>query len=149
MNMKSRILNPQMMIILNKEVIPIQREHDVVFMRNRISQYADKIQMGLVNKTKLLTAASELVRNMLTYAGGGKINCEIISVSTFQTGIRLTFTDKGPGIKDISLAMKDGYTTGKTLGLGLPGARRLVNLFEIQSEPGKGTTVVITKWKNG
>ncbi|GAC1384895.1 MAG: anti-sigma regulatory factor [Ginsengibacter sp.] len=105
--------------------------------------------MGLLNKTKLLTAASELVRNMLNYAGEGKINCEIISTSALQTGIRLSFIDKGPGIKDIGQAMKDGYTTGKTLGLGLPGAKRLVNLFEIQSVPGKGTTVVITKWKNG
>ena len=137
------------MIVLNKEMIPIQKEHDVVFMRNRITQYADKIQMGLLNKTKLLTAASELVRNMINYAGGGQILCEVISQSALQTGIRLTFTDKGPGIKDISLAMKDGYTTGKTLGLGLPGARRLVNIFDIKSQPGKGTTVVITKWKNG
>jgi len=142
-------MNQKTMIILNKEVIPIQKEHDVVFMRNRIAQYADKIQMGLLNKTKLLTAASELVRNMLNYAGGGRISCEVISMSALQTGIRLTFTDKGPGIKDIELAMKDGYTTGKTLGLGLPGARRLVNLFDIKSELGKGTTVVITKWKNG
>ena len=121
----------------------------MVYMRNRVSQYADKIQMGLVNKTKLLTAASELVRNMLNYAGKGKVLCEVISASALQNGIRLTFTDKGPGIKDIGLAMKDGYTTGKTLGLGLPGAKRLVNIFDIQSQPGKGTTVVITKWKNG
>lgn len=141
--------NPKMMIVLNKEVLLIQKEHDMVFMRNRVSQYADKIQMGLLNKTKLLTAASELVRNMLNYAGGGKINCEIVSTSALQTGIRLSFIDKGPGIRDISLAMKDGYTTGKTLGLGLPGARRLVNIFDIQSQPGKGTTVTITKWKNG
>ena len=137
------------MLILNKEIIPIEKEHDMVYMRNRVSQYADKIQMGLVNKTKLLTAASELVRNMLNYAGKGKVLCEVISASALQSGIRLTFTDKGPGIKDIGLAMKDGYTTGKTLGLGLPGAKRLVNIFEIQSQPGKGTTVVITKWKNG
>lgn len=137
------------MIILNKEIIPLQKEHDTVFVRNRISQYADKIQMGLVNKTKLLTAASELARNILSYAGAGKVICEVITLSALQTGIRLTFIDKGPGIKDIGLAMKDGYTTGKTLGLGLPGARRLVNIFDIKSEPGKGTTVTITKWKNG
>lgn len=137
------------MIVLNKEVIPLQKEHDTVFVRNRISQYADKIQMGLVNKTKLLTAASELARNILNYAGTGKVVCEVITLSALQTGIRLTFIDKGPGIKDINLAMKDGYTTGKTLGLGLPGAKRLVNIFDIKSEPGKGTTVTITKWKNG
>jgi len=137
------------MIVLSKEIILIEREHDAVFMRNRVSQYADKIQMGLVNKTKLLTAASELVRNILNYAGKGKVTCEIISSSVLQNGIRLTFTDSGPGIADIHLAMKDGYTTGRTLGLGLPGAKRLVNIFDIKSKPGEGTTVVITKWKNG
>ncbi len=137
------------MITLNKELIAIQRENDVVFLRNRVSQYADKIQMGLVNKTKLLTAASELVRNMLNYAGGGKVNCEIVSESALKTGIRLTFSDKGPGIKNIEDAMKDGFTTGRTLGLGLPGAKRLVSLFDIKSQVGKGTTVVIVKWKNG
>ena len=137
------------MITLNKELIAIQRENDVVFLRNRVSQYADKIQMGLVNKTKLLTAASELVRNMLNYAGGGKVNCEIVSESALKTGIRLTFSDKGPGIKNIEDAMKDGFTTGRTLGLVLPGAKRLVSLFDIKSQVGKGTTVVIVKWKNG
>jgi serine/threonine-protein kinase RsbT len=137
------------MIVLNKEIIAIQRENDVVFLRNRVSQYADRINMGLVNKTKLLTAASELVRNMLTYAGSGKVICEIVSASALQTGIRLTFIDKGPGIKDISLAMKDGFTTGKSLGLGLPGTKRLVNSFDIKSQVGKGTTITILKWKNG
>ncbi|MES2431439.1 MAG: anti-sigma regulatory factor [Bacteroidota bacterium] len=137
------------MVVLNKEIINIEREQDVVFFRNRVNDYADKIKMGLVNKTKLLTAASELVRNMLNYAKGGKVQCEIISVSTLQTGIRLIFIDRGPGIDDISKAMQDGYTTGKTLGLGLPGARRLVNIFDIKSQPGVGTTVTITKWKNG
>ncbi|MFT3680445.1 MAG: anti-sigma regulatory factor [Ferruginibacter sp.] len=137
------------MIVLNKEQIPVQRENDVVFLRNRVSQYADKIQMGLVNKTKLLTAASELVRNMLNYAGGGKVLCEIVSESALKTGIRLTFSDKGPGIANVNDAMKDGFTTGKTLGLGLPGAKRLVNFFDIKSQLGKGTTVIILKWKNG
>ena len=142
-------MQTQKLIVLNNEVITILKEHDVVFMRSRVSQYADKIQMGLVNKTKLLTAASELVRNMISYAGQGKVLCEIVSSTGLQKGIRLTFTDRGPGIKDISLAMKDGYTTGKALGLGLPGAKRLVSAFDIKSQPGKGTTVVIIKWKNG
>lgn len=140
---------PKPMIVLNKDTISIEREQDVVFFRNRVSEYADKIKMGLVNKTKLLTAASELVRNMLRYAGGGKVLCEIISHTTLQTGVRLTFSDKGPGIDDIDKAMKDGFSTGKSLGLGLPGAKRLVNLFDIKSQKGKGTTVTITKWKNG
>lgn len=137
------------MIVLNKEIINIQKEQDVLFFRNRVSQYADKVKMGLVNKTKLLTAGSELVRNMLIYAKGGKVHCEIISMSALQTGVRLTFTDKGPGIPDLNKAMMDGYTSGRSLGLGLPGAKRLVNIFDIKSEPGKGTTVTITKWKNG
>lgn len=136
------------MTILNKDTILVNKEPDVVFFRNRVSEYADKIKMGLVHKTKLLTAASELVRNMMRYANGGKVICEIITLSTLQTGIKLTFIDEGPGIADIEKAMKDGYSTGKSLGLGLPGAKRLVNIFDIKSQPGKGTTVTITKWKN-
>lgn len=141
--------NQRGMTIINKEVLPLLKEHDLVFIRNRVSEYADKIKMGLVNKTKLLTAASELIRNILTYAGKGQVVCEVVSQSALKTGIRLTFIDKGPGIKDISLAMKDGYTTGRTLGLGLPGAKRLVNSFDIQSAPGKGTTITIIQWTNG
>jgi len=104
--------------------------------------------MSLVNQTKLITAASELVRNMLKYANGGTVLIEVISQGR-DSGIRLVFQDKGPGIEDISLAMKDGYTTGKSLGIGLPGAKRLVNEFDIKSEVGTGTTVSIVKWKNG
>lgn len=137
------------MIILNKETIAIKTEQDAVFLRNRVTEYARKIQMGLVNQTKLLTAASEIVRNMLRYAGKGEVVCEVLSVSILQTGIRLTFIDKGPGIKDISLAMKDGFSSGKSLGIGLPGAKRLVSVFDITSQVGKGTRVTITKWKNG
>lgn len=137
------------MIILNKEIIPIKTEQDAVFLRKRVTEYATKIKMGLVNQTKLLTAASELVRNMLKYAGGGKVLCEIVSLSVLQSGIRLTFIDRGPGIKSIDDAMKDGFSTAKSLGVGLPGAKRLVNQFEIKSEPGKGTSVSILKWKNG
>ena len=137
------------MIILNKETIAIKTEQDAVFLCNRVTEYARKIQMGLVNQTKLLTAASEIVRNMLRYAGKGEVVCEVLSVSILQTGIRLTFIDKGPGIKDISLAMKDGFSSGKSLGIGLPGAKRLVSVFDITSQVGKGTRVTITKWKNG
>lgn len=139
----------QAMITLNKENIAIQKQQDVVFFRNRVNEYADKIKMGLVNKTKLLTAASELARNMLNYANGGRVVCEIVTLSALQTGVKLTFIDKGPGIPDVEKAMQDGYTTGKSLGLGLPGARRLVNLFDLKTEVGKGTTISITKWKNG
>jgi len=126
----------------------IVREQDVVPFRNRVREYATKIGMGLVNQTKLITAASELVRNMLRYAAGGDTLIEVISKGR-EAGIRLTFADKGPGIPDIDQAMKDGFTTGKSLGLGLPGTRRLVSDFDIKSKVGEGTTVVIVKWKNG
>jgi serine/threonine-protein kinase RsbT len=137
------------MIVLNKETIKIETEQDAVFLRKRVAEYAAKIRMGLVNQTKLLTAASELVRNMLRYAGKGQVLCEVISLSILQTGIRLTFIDKGPGIKNVDDAMKDGFSTGKSLGVGLPGAKRLVNEFNIKSQVGKGTSVSILKWKNG
>ena len=126
----------------------IEKEQDVVPFRNRVKEYATKIGMSLVNQTKLITAASELVRNMLKYAGGGETKIEVINQGR-DNGIRLTFSDKGPGIKDIPLAMKDGYSTGKSLGLGLPGTKRLVNEFDLKSKEGEGTTVIITKWKNG
>jgi serine/threonine-protein kinase RsbT len=137
-----------MIVVLNKDSLSIQKEQDVVPFRNRVKEYAVKIGMSLVNQTKLITAASELVRNMLKYAGGGSILIEVISKGR-ENGIRLTFVDRGPGIKDIQLAMKDGFSTAKSLGLGLPGAKRLVNEFDIKSTPGKGTTVTIIKWKNG
>jgi serine/threonine-protein kinase RsbT len=124
------------------------REQDVVPFRNRVKEYATKIGMSLVNQTKLITGASELVRNMLKYAGGGMVFIEVLSRGR-DTGIRLIFDDKGPGIPDIQQALQDGFTTGKSLGLGLPGTRRLMNEFEIVSEPGKGTRVTVIKWKNG
>ncbi len=126
----------------------IVKEQDVIPFRNRIKEYATKIGMGLVNQTKLITAASELVRNMLKYANGGKVYIEVVSKGR-ENGIRLSFEDKGPGIPDINLALKDGYSTGKSLGLGLPGTKRLVSEFNIASEVGKGTTVTVVKWKNG
>jgi serine/threonine-protein kinase RsbT len=139
---------PKMIISLSKDEMTVVKEQDVVPFRNRVREYAVRIKMGLVNQTKLITAASELVRNMLRYANGGKIRIEIVS-SGRDNGIRLTFADTGPGISNIDLAMKDGYSTGKSLGLGLPGAKRLVNEFNIQTETGKGTTVTIIKWSNG
>ncbi len=126
----------------------IEKEQDVVPFRNRVREYAVRIGMSIVNQTKLITAASELVRNMLKYANGGEVNIEVISQER-NTGIRLIFTDKGPGIADITLAMKDGYSSGKSLGIGLPGTKRLVNEFDIKSIVGEGTSVSIIKWKNG
>ena len=135
-------------IVLNKDSMAIQREQDVVPFRNRVREYAVKIGMSLVNQTKLITGASELVRNMLKYASGGNASIEVISRGR-ETGIRLVFEDQGPGIKDIGKAMQDGFTTGRSMGLGLPGTKRLMNEFEITSEFGKGTTVTVIKWKNG
>ena len=126
----------------------IQKEQDVVPFRNRVKEYAVKIGMSLVNQTKLITAACELVRNMLKYANGGTVLIEVVSKGR-ENGVRLTFQDKGPGIADIKLAMQDGYSTGKSLGLGLPGTKRLVSEFDIKSIVGQGTTVTIIKWKNG
>ena len=137
------------MIVINSETIQIRTEQDTVFLRNRVAEYAAKIKMGLVNQTKLLTASSELVRNMLRYGGGGSVLCEVVSQSVLQKGIRLTFEDNGPGIANVAEAMKDGFSTGKSLGLGLPGAKRLVNLFEISSQVGQGTKIMILKWING
>ena len=136
------------MVILNKEAMTITREVDVIPFRNRLKEYAVKVGMSLVNQTKIITAASELARNMLKYAGGGVAVIEVVSKGR-ENGIKLTFSDNGPGIPDVKLAMKDGFSTGKSLGLGLPGTKRLVSEFDIQSEVGKGTTVTVTKWKNG
>ncbi|MFD2519942.1 anti-sigma regulatory factor [Emticicia soli] len=137
-----------MIVTLSKDTINVQREQDTIFLRNRIKEWATKIGMGLVNQTKLITAASELVRNMLKYGGGGTVNIEIVTKGR-ENGVRLIFVDKGPGIHDINQAMKDGFTTGKSLGLGLPGAKRLVSEFDIQSVINEGTTISIIKWKNG
>lgn len=136
------------MVTLNKENMSITREVDVIPFRGRLKEYAVKIGMSVVNQTKLITAASELARNMLKYAQGGVVSIEVVSKGR-ENGIRLCFKDKGPGIPDIGLAMKDGYSTGKSLGLGLPGTKRLVSEFNIVSEVGVGTTVTVTKWKNG
>ncbi|MDO9377146.1 MAG: anti-sigma regulatory factor [Ferruginibacter sp.] len=135
-------------IVLSKDQMVIVKEQDVVPFRNRVKEAAVKIGMGLVNQTKLITGASELVRNMLKYGKGGVAKIEILSTSR-DRGIRLIFEDKGPGIPDIKKAMQDGFTTGRSMGLGLPGTKRLMSEFEIWSEINKGTTVTVVKWKNG
>ena len=137
-----------MILSLSKDSIDVNRDQDVVYVKNRIKETAVKIKMGLVNQTRIITAASELLRNMLRYANGGKCIIEVVS-SGRNNGVRLTFADQGPGIPDIAQAMKDGFSTGKSLGLGLPGTKRLVNEFDIKSKVGSGTTVTILKWANG
>lgn len=133
---------------LTREAMMVIRDQDVVVYKNRVKAHAEKIKMGLLNQTKLITAASEMVRNMLRYGNGGETVIEIVSRGR-DSGIRLTFKDEGPGIADIPQAMTDGFSTGKSLGLGLPGTKRLVNEFDIKSEPGVGTTVTFIKWANG
>lgn len=137
-----------MILSLSKDTIQVLKETDVVFLRNRVKEVAVRIKMGLVNQTRLLTAASELVRNMMRYANGGSCIVEVVS-SGRNNGVRLTFSDSGPGIPDIAAAMRDGFSTGRSLGLGLPGTKRLVNEFDIKSKVGEGTVVTIIKWANG
>jgi serine/threonine-protein kinase RsbT len=117
----------------------------MVIVRRRVREIANQIGLSLVDQTKIVTAASELARNTLIYGGGGTMQLE--SLNGPRTGVRLIFLDTGPGIADIPLALRDGYTTGSGLGLGLGGAKRLVNEFEIQSKVGEGTRVAVTRWK--
>lgn len=124
----------------------IEFELDIVRIRQIVKQYAKQINLGIVDQTRITTAVSELFRNMLDYAGGGKVILHKGFINKRNT-IVVTCIDYGPGINDLELAMSDGYTTGQGMGLGLPGAKRLVDRFEIESEKGKGTTVRVMKWK--
>lgn len=128
------------------EALALRSSQDIVLIRRAVRAWAVQLGFGLVEQTKLVTAASELARNTVDYGGGGTLRMETLREHG-RTGLRLVFEDKGPGIKDVQLAMKDGYTTGGGLGLGLGGARRLSNEFEIASRPGEGTRVSITRWK--
>ena len=134
------------MAVLKTETLSLRSTDDVVHVRQVARQWAVQMGLGLVDQTKLVTAASELARNTVTYGGGGEVILEALNDSN-RRGVRLTFTDQGPGIPDIALALKDGYTTGAGMGLGLGGAKRLVNEFDIVSHVGEGTRVCITKWK--
>jgi serine/threonine-protein kinase RsbT len=124
----------------------IQSGEDVVRVRQEVRRFAIEAGLGLVDQTKIVTAASELARNTLDYGKGGHAVMEIVQ-SGPRRGVRVLFEDQGPGIADIELALKDGYTSGKGMGLGLGGARRLCNEFAIESAPGKGTRVTIARWK--
>lgn len=130
------------------DTIAIASEKDVGQLLGFVRLQAGLLGMTLLNQTKLITAASELARNMLTYAGGGEVSIGVVSRDK-KSGIQLIFTDKGPGIADLALAMKDGYTSGSGLGMGLPGAKRLASEFTITTVVGQGTTVTIIKWTNG
>lgn len=127
------------------EEATIAGEPDVVHVRQLVRARAAELKFSIVDQTKIVTAASELARNALIYAGGGVARIETVERER-RRGLRVTFEDRGPGIPDIATAMRDGYTTGNGLGLGLGGAKRLVNEFEIESTPGVGTRIVVTRW---
>lgn len=128
------------------ETLQIRASDDVVQVRQRVRARALDVGLGLVDQTKIVTAASELARNTLDYGGGGTVAIETLIDGT-RKGVRLTFEDHGPGIADLQLALKDGYTTGNGLGLGLSGAKRLSNEFRIDSTVGVGTRIMIARWK--
>jgi serine/threonine-protein kinase RsbT len=135
------------MVILKDETAPIRASDDVVKVRRIVRDWAVSLGFSLVDQTKMVTAASELARNVIDYGGGGDFRIEALNNDS-RRGLRLTFSDEGPGIVDMEQAMKDGFTTGAGLGLGLGGAKRLVNEFLIDSKPGRGTTVIVVRWKN-
>jgi len=128
------------------ETFEIHSSEDVVIVRQAVRRHAVQLGFNLVDQTKIVTAASELARNTLLHGGGGRVSIEVL-LDTRGTGLKLTFIDEGPGIPDIALAMKDGYTSKNGMGLGLGGAKRLSNEFEIDSTPGQGSRVAIVRWK--
>lgn len=128
------------------ETLPLTTSEHVVVVRQAVRKRAVELGFSLVDQTKIVTAASELGRNTIQHGGGGHATIEVV-VDGMRRGVRLVFEDSGPGIADLSLAMKDGYSTGGGLGLGLSGAKRLSSEFSVTSTPGTGTRVVITRWK--
>jgi serine/threonine-protein kinase RsbT len=129
-----------------RETLPLKTSNDVVLGRQKVRQWATELRFTLVDQTKLVTAASELARNTLDHGRGGSMTIEQVGVGG-RVGLRLIFEDQGPGIPDIEMALKDGFTTGHGMGLGLGGSKRLVNEFSIDSAPGKGTRITVVRWK--
>jgi serine/threonine-protein kinase RsbT len=128
------------------ETAQIRSQEDIVLVRQLVRKWAVEASFGLVDQTKIVTAASELARNTYSYGGGGTVTLEELHDGA-RRGLRLTFEDEGPGIPDVELALRDGYTTGKGMGLGLGGTRRLVHEFDIVTRPGEGTRVTIARWR--
>jgi serine/threonine-protein kinase RsbT len=126
--------------------MPIRSAQDLVLVRQAVRTWSAELKFSLVEQTKMVTAASELARNTLDYGKGGQVTLQILQ-DGIRKGLRLSFEDQGPGIPDIELALRDGYTSGGGMGLGLGGARRLVNEFDIVSKVGEGTRVTVTRWK--
>lgn len=134
------------MTTLKSESVAVVGPADVVSLRQKVRAWTTELKFSLVDQTKMITASSELARNTLDHGGGGKCLMEIISNGS-RTGLKLTFEDHGPGIPDMDLALKDGYSTGGGMGLGLSGSKRLVNEFQIASKVGEGTRVCVVRWK--
>ncbi|HVI37232.1 MAG TPA: anti-sigma regulatory factor [Gaiellales bacterium] len=132
--------------VAKAEALPLRAETDVVMVRHAVRTWAVQQGFTLVDQTKMVTAASEIARNTVVHGRGGSVQLEALADGV-RKGLRLTFEDHGPGIADIELALRDGYTTGNGLGMGLGGARRLVNEFQIESRPGEGTKITLTRWK--
>jgi len=129
-----------------QETVPIANSSDVVLARQKVRQWAIEMKFTLVDQTKLVTAASELARNALEHGKGGQMVIEQVE-NSIKSGLKLVFEDRGPGISDVNAALRDGFTTGGGMGLGLGGSKRLVNDFQIETEPGKGTRVTVVRWK--
>lgn len=136
-----------MAVVLKDETASINSSSDIVRVRQLVRDWAISMGFSLVEQTKIVTAASELARNALDYGGGGQVRLEVLQ-NELRRGLKVTFVDEGPGIPDLEQALKDGFSTGTGMGLGLSGAKRLVNEFEIDSVPGRGTKVSITRWRN-
>jgi serine/threonine-protein kinase RsbT len=134
------------MAVLRRDAVSLRSSEDVVRLRETVRRWAVELGFGLVDQTKIVTAASELGRNTVVHGGGGEARLEALNDGS-RRGLRLSFEDKGPGIPDVETAMRDGYTTGGGLGLGLGGARRLMTDFDIRSAPGEGTRVSVTRWR--
>ena len=132
--------------MIRSETLSLRATEEIVAARQKVRQWAVDLGFSLVDQTKIVTAASELARNTVIHGGGGEVTLDTLEESG-RRGLRLVFSDQGPGIPDIAQALRDGFTTGGGLGLGLGGARRLVNEFEIRSTPGQGTQVTATRWK--
>ena len=128
------------------ETVPIKNDSDVVLVRQRVRSWTTEMKFSLVDQTKIVTAASELARNTLEHGKGGELQLAIVE-NGIRKGLRLAFSDQGPGIADIKQALTDGFSTGQGMGLGLGGTKRLMNEFEIRSSPGGGTTVTVIRWK--
>lgn len=133
------------MTVLKTGVLMLQSEHDIVVCRQEVRKLAQELKFSLVDQTKVVTATSELARNALIHGGGGKMHWSVLQEGA-RVGLKLEFIDQGPGIADLTLALKDGWSSGTGMGMGLPGAKRLVNDFEIESAVGVGTRVTVTRW---